>query len=138
MFSGWEPGKRFSTQERKEIARWPIQFRQEATSRAAPTNAQTAATTSRFPQRRIYRHARSAATANTRRFRAAIAETIPIRTGSNLAALTCEECGREAETVGEALRWRAYQTAADEEEGEGKGVAVYCPDCAQREFESGD
>jgi hypothetical protein len=53
-------------------------------------------------------------------------------------SLTCEECGREAETVGEALRWRAYLTAAIEEEGEGEGVAVYCPDCAQREFESSD
>jgi hypothetical protein len=53
-------------------------------------------------------------------------------------SFTCEECGREAETAGEALRWRALLTAAIEEEGEGVGVAVYCPDCAEREFGSSD
>jgi hypothetical protein len=53
-------------------------------------------------------------------------------------SLTCEECGRKAETEREALRWRAILTAAIEEEGEAEGVAVYCPDSAQREFGSRD
>ena len=76
----------FHPRAKGDRARWPIQFRQEATSRAARTNAPAAATSLRFPERRIYRHARSAATATTRRSRAAIAETIPIRKASNLAA----------------------------------------------------
>jgi hypothetical protein len=54
--------------------------------------------------------------------------------------LRCEECGRRAETPEEARRWRAYLNAPadeaeqDEVEGHAYGVAVYCPDCAEREF----
>jgi hypothetical protein len=54
--------------------------------------------------------------------------------------LRCEECGRRAETPEEARHWRAYPTAPadeakqDEVDGHADGVAVYCPDCAEREF----
>lgn len=52
--------------------------------------------------------------------------------------LRCEECGRRAETPEEARRWRAYLTApaaAEEDEVEGHaGLAVYCDECAEREF----
>jgi hypothetical protein len=46
--------------------------------------------------------------------------------------LRCDECGREREPddVGAPLHtrpWRAYITADNE-------TAVFCPDCAQREF----
>jgi hypothetical protein len=50
--------------------------------------------------------------------------------------LTCEECGRRAETPDAARRWRAYLTALDDSGG--KGVAVYCPDCADQEFDDSD
>jgi len=57
--------------------------------------------------------------------------------------LRCEECGREASTMREALRWRAFVTAEviselDEVAGhqlrEEPTLAAYCPECAEREF----
>jgi hypothetical protein len=43
--------------------------------------------------------------------------------------LTCEECGRRAETPEEARRWRACLTVPDkgedDVEGHAEGVAVY-------------
>jgi hypothetical protein len=45
----------------------------------------------------------------------------------------CEECGKQARTEEEARGWRAYLTVVEEDEPE--EVAVYCPDCARREFE---
>lgn len=51
--------------------------------------------------------------------------------------MRCEECGRRAETEVEAHGWRAYLTAeADDEEAEiaRDGLAVYCPECPEREF----
>jgi hypothetical protein len=50
--------------------------------------------------------------------------------------LQSEECGRRATTDEEARRWRAYLTVV--EDGESEEVAVYCPDCARREFEVDD
>jgi ribosomal protein L44E len=47
--------------------------------------------------------------------------------------LRCEECGKQRQTDKEARRWRTYLTVIEEEEPE--EVVVYCPDCAQREFE---
>ena len=47
---------------------------------------------------------------------------------------TCEECGRDPATLDEALRWGALLTAELEDELQAEGVAVYCPDCAGREF----
>ena len=47
--------------------------------------------------------------------------------------LNCEECATQPATVEEALRWRAYLIAVVEDEG-GEEVAVYCPECADREF----
>ena len=47
--------------------------------------------------------------------------------------LNCEACATEPATVEEALRWRAYLTAVVEDEGD-EEVAVYCPECADREF----
>jgi hypothetical protein len=46
--------------------------------------------------------------------------------------LNCEECAAQPATVEEALRWRAYLIAVVEDEDE--EVAVYCPECADREF----
>jgi hypothetical protein len=49
----------------------------------------------------------------------------------------CEECGRKSQA--DAADWRAYLTD-DPEKDEDDGdvglveVAVYCPDCAEREF----
>ena len=49
--------------------------------------------------------------------------------------LNCEECATQPATVEEALRWRAYLTAVvDEGEEEVAEVAVYSPECADREF----
>ena len=45
----------------------------------------------------------------------------------------CEECATQPATVEEALRWRAYLTAVVEDKGD-EEVAVYCPECADREF----
>jgi hypothetical protein len=42
-------------------------------------------------------------------------------------ALSCCECGRPSK--GHAPEWRAYLTSDDPQE-----VAVYCPECAEREF----
>jgi DNA-directed RNA polymerase subunit RPC12/RpoP len=39
--------------------------------------------------------------------------------------LRCVECGKEA--TDSAIEWRGYLTDDDE-------VAIYCPDCAEREF----
>jgi hypothetical protein len=44
-----------------------------------------------------------------------------------------EPIATTARTEEEALRWRAYLTVVEEDEPE--EVAVYCPDCARREFE---
>jgi hypothetical protein len=43
--------------------------------------------------------------------------------------LECVECGRTSPPA-EPAGWRAYLTVDDE-------VAVYCPDCAAREFGDG-
>jgi len=50
--------------------------------------------------------------------------------------LNCEECATQPATVEEALRWRAYLIAVVEDEGDEEvpEVAVYCPECADREF----
>ena len=50
--------------------------------------------------------------------------------------LNCEECATQPATVEEALRWRAYLVAVVENEGDEEvaEVAVYCPECADREF----
>ena len=50
--------------------------------------------------------------------------------------LNCEECATQPATVEEALRWRAYLVAVveDESDEEVAEVAVYCPECADREF----
>jgi Zn finger protein HypA/HybF involved in hydrogenase expression len=50
--------------------------------------------------------------------------------------LRCEKCGKEARTEEEARRWRAYLTVPEERAVE--EVVVYCPDCAEREFEVDD
>ena len=47
--------------------------------------------------------------------------------------LNCEDCATQPATVEEALRWRAYLTSVVEDNG-GEEVAVYCPECADREF----
>jgi hypothetical protein len=50
--------------------------------------------------------------------------------------LNCEECATQPATVEEALRWRAYLVSVMEDEGDEEvaEVAVYCPECADREF----
>jgi hypothetical protein len=54
---------------------------------------------------------------------------------SRVEELTCEERGRKAETAAESRRWRALH--ADDSQNAGDQaviVAVYCPECADREF----
>jgi hypothetical protein len=46
--------------------------------------------------------------------------------------LNCEECATPPATGEEALRWRAYLIAVVDDGDE--EVAVYCPECADREF----
>jgi hypothetical protein len=54
--------------------------------------------------------------------------------------LRCEECGREVRASEDARGWRAVLTSepADDLRGhaddEVRGVAIYCPQCAEREF----
>ena len=49
--------------------------------------------------------------------------------------LNCEECATQPATVEEALRWRAYLIGVVDDDGDdGEEVAVYCPECADREF----
>jgi hypothetical protein len=49
--------------------------------------------------------------------------------------LSASGAQREAdEDGGEPRRWRAYLTVGEEDEPE--EVVVYCPDCAEREFEA--
>ena len=45
--------------------------------------------------------------------------------------LRCVECGRRTEGLGFGGGWRAYPTL--EPDGS-ESVAVFCPECAQREF----
>jgi DNA-directed RNA polymerase subunit RPC12/RpoP len=45
--------------------------------------------------------------------------------------LRCVECGREADETGEG--WRAHLAVADEADEE-LDTAVFCPECAAREF----
>jgi hypothetical protein len=47
--------------------------------------------------------------------------------------LICEECGSVAGAT--AKGWRGLLTAEDE--GEPERVALFCPDCAKREFGHG-
>ena len=47
--------------------------------------------------------------------------------------LNCEVCATQPATVEEARRWRAYLSAVVEDKGD-EEVAVYCPECADREF----
>jgi hypothetical protein len=46
--------------------------------------------------------------------------------------LNCEVCATQPATVEEALRWRAYLIEVVDDGNE--EVAVYCPECADREF----
>ena len=46
--------------------------------------------------------------------------------------LNCEECATQPATVEEARRWRAYLIAVVDDGDQ--AVAVYCPECADREF----
>ena len=46
--------------------------------------------------------------------------------------LNCEECATQPATVEEARRWRAYLIAVADNGYE--ELAVYCPECADREF----
>jgi hypothetical protein len=45
-----------------------------------------------------------------------------------------EPSAKPARTEEEPRRWRAYLTVGEEDEPE--EVVVYCPDCAEREFEA--
>jgi hypothetical protein len=45
--------------------------------------------------------------------------------------MRCIECGV---TSDDGLGWRALLTAGDEEAEDNDEVAVYCPECAAREF----
>lgn len=47
--------------------------------------------------------------------------------------LVCSECGRRAED--EAAGWRAYRDDLSEEE-DAPSLALFCPACAAREFDS--
>jgi hypothetical protein len=46
--------------------------------------------------------------------------------------INCEECGTPPATGEEAFRWRAYLISVVDDGDE--EVAVYCPECADREF----
>jgi hypothetical protein len=46
--------------------------------------------------------------------------------------LNCEECATQPATAEEARRWRAYLIAVVDDGDQ--TVAVYCPECADREF----
>jgi len=46
--------------------------------------------------------------------------------------LRCAACGNEA--AKDATGWRAVLTVGDEDEEEVEEVAVFCPECAEREF----
>jgi hypothetical protein len=47
--------------------------------------------------------------------------------------MQCDECGREADV--EAHGWKAFVTRyATAEETDHPQLALYCPDCAEREF----
>jgi hypothetical protein len=46
--------------------------------------------------------------------------------------LNCEECATQPATAEEARRWRAYLIAVVDDGDQ--AVAVYCPECADREF----
>jgi hypothetical protein len=50
--------------------------------------------------------------------------------------MPCEECERGPRSEEEPRRWVGILTVV--EEGEPEEVAVYCPDCAKREFEGED
>ena len=46
--------------------------------------------------------------------------------------LRCEECGREARKDEESKGWRAF--LAGDPQDDPPEVAVFCPECAEREF----
>ena len=46
--------------------------------------------------------------------------------------LGCVEC---AARTTDGIDWRAYLTVGDEGAEDDEEVAVYCPECAEREFE---
>ena len=48
-------------------------------------------------------------------------------------ALTCEECRSVA--TSDAAGWRAYLVGNSHEMDSEEMVAVYCPGCAEREFD---
>ena len=59
--------------------------------------------------------------------------------------LRCEECGREIQPSEDARGWRAFLTQdpaydydvrghADDGDEEVAGVAIYCPQCAERPY----
>jgi hypothetical protein len=55
--------------------------------------------------------------------------------GNAWKVLRCAECGREAETEVEAQGWLPDLTTHEEGADEATAaVAVYCPECAEREF----
>ena len=56
--------------------------------------------------------------------------------------MRCDECGREMRPSEDARKWRALLTTAPADDVSGHadngeevaGVAVYCPECFEREF----
>lgn len=46
----------------------------------------------------------------------------------------CVECGRAFESEVEAHGWRAYLVPELKDDDEPEDFAVYCPECAEREF----
>ncbi len=55
------------------------------------------------------------------------AESLPVQRG-----LVCAECGTTAPP--DARSWQALLTVGNEDAEEIEDVAVYCPECAAREF----
>ena len=53
----------------------------------------------------------------------------PFEVGGRDAILVCVECGASAATDAEG--WRGYLTTDEDEPAE---VAIYCPECGEREF----
>jgi Zn finger protein HypA/HybF involved in hydrogenase expression len=54
-----------------------------------------------------------------------------VSAGEPPATLRCVECATEAEN---GLGWRSYVVGVSDEIDDEEALAVYCPECAGREF----
>ena len=67
------------------------------------------------------------------RERSGIGARVRLAQGVRLGLVRCAECGKEADVEAHAAGWLAYRVDLPDDP-DPPGVAVFCPECAAKEF----